>query len=216
MEELKAKVEELKTAKNDEERIQILQKINELLLTKYAIKIGNLKVIPLWVEAYYYDGDKFCDENTHRSPMQRNRQGMLYQHTHAESETNGGVDLCLSDGEYYLSVLIKASLINGEFCKQERTYGKMRSTGLDIEKQSCVLVKDERAGEICHTQRIGLTKGSYYEAPLASLPINKIKDYPFDNKENIVKEYIDTFLFSEREKKCVELLGYRSKFVLGE
>lgn len=209
-------VHELQSITSEKEIIQKLQSINTLLLTKYVLEIGDIKVIPLWIEAYYYDPKKFCDENTHRSPRQKNRMGMLYQHTHADTETNGGVDLCLSDGDYYLSFLIKASLIDGEFCKQERTYGKMSKTGLKLEELKDILICDSRACEVCHTQRIGLTKASYKDAPLASLPIDKIKNYPFDNKESLVKEYIDSLLSAERERKCIELLGYRSSFVLGK
>ena len=66
-------VSKLESERKEKEQVKILQQINELLLTKYAIKIGDLKVVPLWVEAYYYDKDKFCDENTHKSPMQKNR-----------------------------------------------------------------------------------------------------------------------------------------------
>ena len=82
MSELQKKVKELRDAKHDPDRIRCLQEINELLLTKYAIRIGDLKVVPLWVETYYYDKDKFCDENTHKSPMQKNRSGLAALNTH--------------------------------------------------------------------------------------------------------------------------------------
>ena len=215
MNDLMELVKNLEQETNEKQQIQILQEINEKLLTKYALKVGELVIIPLWVEAYYYHEMNFPDVTSHRSPRQQNHLGKLYQH--AKTEINGGIDICLTDSkEYYLSFLIKSALVNGEFCTQEKINGKLIKTGLDIENQEDVLIECEREGEIYHTHRIGLTNENYKNLPLASLPIHEIKNYPFDNKERIVKEYLDDLFRTEREKRCCELLGYRSKYVIGE
>ena len=89
-----------------------LQLLGKKLLTEYVIKIGNIEVEPLWVEAYYYDQNKFPDCNTHMSDKQKNRFGQLYFH----EKGRGGLDICLSapvpdHEDYYLSVLLKATLL---------------------------------------------------------------------------------------------------------
>lgn len=198
-----------------EEQIKILQKINEKLLVKYAIKVGELTIVPLWVEAYYYHTKSFPDITTHRSPKQQGRFGMLYQH--AKTEINGGVDICLTDSkEYFLSILIKNALIDGKFYTQEKINGRLIETQENIESLENIIIEYHREGQVYHTQRIGLTNKDFKDLPLASLPINEIKNYPFDNKENIAKTYLDDLFIAEREKKCIELLGYRSKYVIGK
>lgn len=220
MEDLKGKVEELEEVANlegdhKEEQIKILQEINEKLLVKYAIKVGELTIVPLWIETYYYHKRSFPDITTHRSPKQQGRFGMLYQH--AKTEINGGVDICLTDSkEYFLSVLIKNALIDGKFYTQEKINGKLIETRMDIENLKNIIIEYNRDGQVCHTQRIGLTNKDFKNLPLASLLINEIKNYPFYNKEKIVKTYLDDLSITEREKKCIELLGYRSKYVIGE
>lgn len=212
--ELKSLVSDLEKATTEQGRIELLQKINEKLLTEYAIKVGSLTIVPLWVEAYYYHEKKFPDVTTHCRPNQKNHYEMLYQH--AKTEINGGIDLCLSDkDDYYLSFLIKYALIDGEFYSQEKINGMLIKTGLDIENQKDVIIEYKRDGEIFHTQRIGLTNEKFKDLKLASMPINEIKNYPFDNKEKLVKTYLDEWFMAEREKKCKELLGYRSKYVIG-
>ena len=64
MDELMALVEELEATKEEKPQIQILKKINKMLLT-YVIQVGTLIIQPLWIEAYYYDQKSFPDCNTH-------------------------------------------------------------------------------------------------------------------------------------------------------
>ena len=155
MDELKKLVVERLVKETDpNKQIQILQEINKTILTKYVIQIGNFTIEPLWVEAYYYDQNKFPDCNTHMSDKQKNRFGQLYFH----EKGRGGLDICLSapvpdHEDYYLSVLLKATLLyetgkritDGKaFKKQTEIYDILTETGLteqDIEKMDSVLVK---------------------------------------------------------------------------
>ena len=54
MDNLKQKVEELEKMTDEGEIVKQLQEIGKMLLTDYIIKVGDITVEPLWVEAYYY------------------------------------------------------------------------------------------------------------------------------------------------------------------
>ena len=102
-------------------RVRILQKLNEKLLSEYYIKINdNFIIEPLLVEAYYYHDGKFEDGNTHRFEKQRSdsedRFGKLYFH---DEKGRGGIDVCLSTGKYYLSFLIKNSVVENRITKEK-------------------------------------------------------------------------------------------------
>ncbi|MDR1556824.1 MAG: hypothetical protein LBS88_07335 [Tannerellaceae bacterium] len=170
----------LLVAETDKSRqVEILQKINEKLLTEYVIKISDEFIVyPLHVEAYYYHPGKFEDENTHgfKTPVaykwQSDRFGKLYSHIIGW----GGVDICLSDGDYCLSFLIKASKIkkNEEepvFIKQTGLYNQLNKTEGIKEKQ--VLAPDEKkirsTKYIFQTIRKGLKNETFKEEKLAAL-----------------------------------------------
>lgn len=132
MEELRKKVEELEIVANlegdhKEEQIKILKEIGAKLINEYVIQVGNLRIEPMLVEAYYYHKEKFGDKSVHAAysdsnastyklarERQMNKFGELYVHYGCKD----GIDVVLSNGDYYLSILIKNALINGEFKKQ--------------------------------------------------------------------------------------------------
>lgn len=208
MKKIKALVASLANPKltGKKAQIEILQQINEILLTEYVIIIGNTLIQPLLVEAYYYHKDKFKDENTHGfkdetcKKMQSNRFNQLYFHRMGY----GGVDICLStEDNYCLSFLIKNSIISGKgFCTQTQLYDFMKEQSKqmkvslnELENKKAVLCKEYHGYEIVHTVRKGLVTGSYKDERLASLPIEKIKEYPFTlekghSKTAIIKEYL--------------------------
>lgn len=187
MERLKTLVSKLeKLEKDDEEKaVIILKQINEQLLTEYVIRVDDVIIEPLLVEAYYYHPGKFKDTNTHGyrnercRKMQSNRFGQLYFHR----KGYGGLDLCLSMGDdYCLSFLIKNSLVSHVgFCTQTKLSELLtkKRTREEMESIQNVLCKKHRDFEIIHTVRKGLTSKTFQAKPLASLPIDKIKDYPF-------------------------------------
>ena len=57
MDNLKQKVEDLEKMTDEGEIVKQLQEIGKMLLTDYIIKVGDITVEPLWIEAYYYNGN---------------------------------------------------------------------------------------------------------------------------------------------------------------
>ena len=98
-----------------------LQLLGKKLLTEYVIKIGNIEVEPLWVEAYYSNiSKKFSDPFIHGKEEQ-SKFCVLYFH-HNTDDSRSGVDICLSlcdedknKSKYYLSYLLKYTLVNGVY-----------------------------------------------------------------------------------------------------
>lgn len=216
MDILKNMVNDLAKETDTETQITALQEIGKVLLST-KILVGNITVEPLWVEAYYYNaGKNFLDQSVHRKPNQTGNENFekLYFH-HKTGDQRSGVDLCLPlSNDYYLSFLLKYTLVDGEFTTQSKLHNKIYNeyqvSGITLEKV------DMDNAEFAFTQRIGITNSSYKDSPLAVVPVGLIKKYSFGNKESIVKEYIDNCITKDREQLCIKLLGYRSKFVIGE
>lgn len=233
--ELKEKVAELeKTAKLDgnheEKQIKILQEISAKLINEYIIQIGNLTIKPLLVEAYYYNKSNFKDNSVHAAnestantyelarARQEDKFGKLYVHY----GTKDGIDIVLSNGNYYLSFLIKNALINNEFATQCKVsqilcgncdYIDKCDKGINCkyyDETNILKHKDNIENtEIVFVKRKGL-KNEYKNKLLAALPIYKIKNYAFTSgecKTNIVKNYIESQLKTESydEEKLKEL-----------
>lgn len=161
-------------------RLELLQQLNDRLLTGFCIQLGEgVTLLPLWVEAYYYHPGRFEDGSTHRSPGQKGRFGRLYLHT----KGYGGADICLSMGDYYLSCLLKYSLVNGRFLSQLGLRDMLkdlcrRDPGL-IERE-VLSPLPEGAGDgrrIFHSPRKGLGEGEFRRALLASL--KGVGEFPF-------------------------------------
>ena len=121
MNELKELINQLETSNGNE--VFILQKINELFLTKLMISIkDDLVLYPTEVEAYYNHAKSFPDPCVHMNELQKNRFGKLYFHRKGKKKENailfwnyGGIDVCISTSDnYYLSILIRSARINSE------------------------------------------------------------------------------------------------------
>ena len=79
MEKLEKLVEELVEGSNEEKQIKTLQEIGKLLLTEYIIQVGDIKVYPLWVEAYYFNNKKFPDPFVYKDKKQKkNKRCICY------------------------------------------------------------------------------------------------------------------------------------------
>lgn len=179
--DLKEMVCNLKAETDEKNIIKLLREIEKKLITEYVIEAEDLIIEPLWVEAYYFNKNVFSDCNTHLSEKQKNRFGQLYFH----EKGWGGVDVCLSDSEdYYLSFLLKRTLINGEFVKQTevndilKKYGKSKE---ELENVKNILVKRdvEKKYDVRYTTRIGLEKPCYKDEELAAFPLEAITQYDF-------------------------------------
>lgn len=234
MEELKKLVENLITLDGGDEKknniiVNELQEIGKKLITEYELKIGDVTVDPLWVEAYYYNADKgFTDPFVHRREMQLNKSaedfGKLYFH-HNTDDQRSGVDirLALSDN-YYLSFLLKYTLLNGEFTTQAELSKKIRDS---YEKVGCMLIRKEENNKNCEiigcTGRIGLSakdadetkaeeKAKYKPYKLAiAKDFDKIYNKPrrLPQIEKLTKSYLATYEGDkDKGEKCHEILGY--------
>lgn len=182
MEELKSMVADLRKQDNPEAVIKSLQKIMEVLLTRYAIKLDDMIVEPLLLEAYCYDwADKqnppgkndrtgrFLDDNCHGAPEQKDFMKLYFHKT-----GYGGVDLCLSDGPYYLSFLIKCACVNkGPICSQTALYDTLCSHSRDV-----VLVARNPqldCDHVIYNPRKGLSKPTYQSDLLAAILVDALK-----------------------------------------
>lgn len=215
---LKKLVENLEKEDEGKEQIKILQQINGLLLTDYVIKINDDIVIkPLLVEAYYCHYGKFEDKNSYQEPGQSDHFGKLFIHPPKYSL---GVDICLSaNGDYFLSFLIKNSVIEGsdEFLSQENLY-KYLENNTDINAlkgKGDVLVAKHSEYEVVHTVRKGV-KEPFKDELLASLPIDsdlmrKYKFTPGKSRTEIIRGYVKSKLsagdIEEKEEQRLKALA---------
>ena len=151
--------------------IEVVQKIGAKILTHYEIRLGNLTIEPLRVEAYLYKAGCFEDKFVHKGigkenevygPRQRNRFGELYIHSGYD-----GVDIVLSRSETYaFSFLLKDSRIlrNDEiiypFVKQIQLAKILKEQGIPIDYHEKVLYRKAKPNEtiVFKTVRNGLSK----------------------------------------------------------
>ena len=233
MEELKKLVEELEEIKAnpEDENTVIVSKLKEIgkkFLKEYVIKIGDLTIEPLWVEAYYFNNQvSFTDPFVYRDQDQMDNFGGLYFH-HATDDSRSGVDICFSlSCQYYLSYLLKYTLVNGELVSQGFLSSKIRKAYEGVEDKKHILVKksDHKESQdiIGCTQRIGLKKkeedkAGYREYELA-IAKNFDKKYTITKKlpqiERLTKSYLSE-IKTDKEKWCLEHLGYCPKEYKGE
>lgn len=112
---LRDAVRRLEACREVERQVALLGRLGALLLTDICLELApDVQLLPVWVEAYYYRPGRFEDPAVHRSPGQAGRFGQLYLH----KKGYGGADICLSLGEYYLSYLLKYSMVNGQLLSQ--------------------------------------------------------------------------------------------------
>lgn len=224
MEKLKELVEELEKESNEEKQIKTLQDIGKVLITEYEIIVDGIKIEPLWVEAYYYNQNKFADCNTHLDDKQKNRFGQLYFH----NKGYGGFDICLSNSdEFYLSFLLKATLINGEFSTQTGIYDFLTANDKsesELENKKDILVKKNspESYEIKYAERVGITKPCYKTKALAMFSFDALGNdkynFTFAHKVLIplVKEEMENYknistqnlTESDYKKRCKKVFGW--------
>lgn len=224
MDELKKLVENLEKENDEKKQEKILQNIGKVLITEYEIIVDGIKIEPLWVEAYYYNQNKFADCNTHLDDKQKNRFGQLYFH----NKGYGGFDICLSNSdEFYLSFLLKATLINGEFSTQTGIYDFLTANDKsksELENKKDILVKKNspESYEIKYAERIGITKPCYKTKALAMFSFDALGNdkynFTFAHKVLIplVKEEMQNYknistqnlTESDYKKRCKKVFGW--------
>ena len=214
-------INQLTSTHDKDAQVNFLQEIGKKLLTEYVIKIGDTTIKPLWVEAYYSDTNTgFVDEAVHGNECQKNQYGALYFH-HKTDDQRSGVDICLSCGNYYLSYLLKYTLVNGIFKSQAQLSSmiphELRGTAKNI------LVKEQNPAEVmvC-TKRIGIMSSAYKDADLAiARDINQRfvtdsgekKSLP--QKTELLKAYIDA-VYSDDQINTEEQKAAISRKLVGE
>ena len=214
-------INQLTSTHDKDAQVNFLQKIGKKLLTEYVIKIGDITIKPLWGEAYYSDTNTgFVDEAVHGNECQKNQYGALYFH-HKTDDQRSGVDICLSCGNYYLSYLLKYTLVNGIFKSQAQLSSmiplELRGTAKNV------LVKEQNPAEVmvC-TKRIGIMSSAYKDADLAiARDINQRfvtdsgekKSLP--QKTELLKAYIDA-VYSDDQINTEEQKAAISRKLVGE
>lgn len=147
----------------DDKIVKKLQEILEIILRNYYVEFGAFKIDPILVEAYYYnDKQNFKDESvhaarnengkiaTHARERQKNNFGKLYIHNVITKDD--GLDVCLSKGDYYFSILIKNAIINDKYFATQSNVSKIicdKCQGCNevpscLYYQECVLKKREQ------------------------------------------------------------------------
>ena len=214
-------INQLTSTHDKDAQVNFLQEIGKKLLTEYVIKIGDITIKPLWVEAYYSDTNTgFVDEAVHGNECQKDQYGALYFH-HKTDDQRSGVDICLSCGNYYLSYLLKYTLVNGIFKSQAQLSSviphELRGTAKNV------LVKEQNPAEVmvC-TKRIGIMSSAYKDADLAiARDINQRfvtdsgekKSLP--QKTELLKAYIDA-VYSDDQISTEEQKAAISRKLVGE
>lgn len=214
-------INQLTSTHDKDAQVNFLQEIGKKLLTEYVIKIGDITIKPLWVEAYYSDTNTgFVDEAVHGNECQKNQYGALYFH-HKTDDQRSGVDICLSCGNYYLSYLLKYTLVNGIFKSQAQLSSMIPHELRGPAKN--VLVKEQNPAEVmvC-TKRIGIMSSAYKDADLAIVrDINQRfvtdsgekKSLP--QKTELLKAYIDA-VYSDDQINTEEQKAAISRKLVGE
>ena len=214
-------INQLTSTHDKDAQVNFLQEIGKKLLTEYVIKIGDITIKPLWVEAYYSDTNTgFVDEAVHGNECQKNQYGALYFH-HKTDDQRSGVDICLSCGNYYLSYLLKYTLVNGIFKSQAQLSSMIPHELRGTPKN--VLVKEQNPAEVmvC-TKRIGIMSSAYKDADLAiARDINQRfvtdsgekKSLP--QKTELLKAYIDA-VYSDDQINTEEQKAAVSRKLVGE
>ena len=122
MDELEVLVNGLEQTTDEKQIENKLQEILKAFLSNYYVEFGTFKIDPILIEAYYYDEHRFPDSAVHAA---RNENGKITAHARERQKDNfkklyihnvitkdDGLDVCLSKGDYYFSILIKNAIIN--------------------------------------------------------------------------------------------------------
>ena len=227
MSELEKLMNQVKELTSCNDKVDLLQKIGKNLLTEYVIKVQDVTVEPIWIEAYYYDySNGFKDPFVHRDDRQK-EENILYFH-HKTDDQRNGVDICLSpkDKDFYLSFLLKYSLVDGVLKSQSQLSPLIR--GKYKEGEPVLKLRDTNEDKkdviIGCTKRIGLNikdkdpfkteKEKYKDLELAI-----VRDFDKEFSANIKlpsrERLTNNYLLGERcpeeewGKRSSEILGYK-------
>ena len=158
-EKLKRLIDNLLTLSNQVDIEQQLRDIQDYMLRNCYLSIKGVRVDPMEVEAYYYNTN-YRDLAPHCRDEQKNRFGMLYEH-----HGGGGFDIVLSDGEYYLSILVKGAHVGDQnHFRQVDTYNAVKQlvdTGSLSDTRKVLQYRESASvAKIYHCKRVGIGNGN--------------------------------------------------------
>ena len=224
MEKILDLINKLKTSTSDNST-QNLKEINKIILSEYQINIGSKKIIPLEVEAYYYNQKTFADTYVHKNDLQKNRFGKLYFHRAGQSKDSAlkygkprGVDICLSNSEdFYFGLLIRSANIDGQIIVGPQNLAQKIATKenyKEMEKEFVLEHSNNNLGKYApfHTIRYGLNLAKdacFYNLNLRSVADLKIKGIKL--REDIAKQFLQNIPIEKRAKVSKEIIGYNLK-----
>lgn len=224
MEKILDLINKLKTSTSDN-TTQNLQEINKIILSEYQINIGGKKIIPLEVEAYYYNQKTFPDSYVHKNDLQKNRFGKLYFHRAGPNKDSAlkygkprGVDICLSNSEdFYFGLLIRSANIDGQIVVGPQSLAQKIATKknyMEMEKEVVLEHSHNNLGKYApfHTIRYGLNPAKdtyFYNLNLRSIADLKIKNIKL--REDIAKQFLQNIPSEKRAEVSKEIIGYNLK-----
>lgn len=246
MDKLEALVNSLEkqpTMEKDDKIVKKLQEILKIFLRNYYVEFGAFKIDPILVEAYYYnDKQNFKDESvhaarnengkiaTHARERQKNNFGKLYIHNVITKDD--GLDVCLSKGDYYFSILIKNAIINDKYFATQSNVSKIicdKCQGCNevpscLYYQECVLKKREQPKDMTviflprknvpSTERLAAVSLDNIKADRMKqadrMKLSLAKGF---GKERAVANYMFENNIPGTDENIKALLGYRSQNV---
>ncbi len=205
--------------------VQILQDIKTTILWEYKLNIGGKKIIPLEVEAYYYNQKTFADSYVHKNDLQKNRFGKLYFHRAGQSRDSAlkygkprGVDICLSNSEdFYFGLLIRSANIDRQIIVGPQKLAQKIATKqnyMEMEKEVVLEHSNNNLGKYApfHTIRYGLNPAKdayFYNLNLRSIADLKIKGIKL--REDTAKQFLQNIPSEKRAEVSKEIIGYNLK-----
>ena len=226
LKDLQKLVCELENEKDEKWQVKKLQEIGISLINEYEIHVGNRIIKPLLVEAYYYHEGKFEDASVHSAEKsqantyklarerQKNHFSQLYIHY-----GRSGLDIVLSQkNDYYLSFLLKCSLVGGD-CMTQTSLPKQLCDSCDRANEckkgweckfygSVVLkkTKNPKTQETVCVPRKNTSKGTFSMAPLAVLSISSLIYQPVVQSLDLghMKQWVLAKYALEKAKNNIE------------
>ncbi len=217
MENLKKEINKLIKLSSFDEIVSKLQKINDMFLNGYFLNVSWIKIVPIETEIYYFNEGIFDCGMIHKNGLQKNNFAGLYFHRFNNKSNNikcakttmGGMDVCLSCGKYFLSILIRSAYINNEIisgtnkiCQKLKNFLILPKENnpqrfferLEKENRNVIFKKDKTTkNKVFHQKRIeGIKYSSKNNYELNSLICNELSNinhnfYTQKRKNEILK-----------------------------
>lgn len=196
--------------------VSSIQSLSECFLRNYHFAIGNVKVLPIEIEAYYYKHGQYMDTCAH-DDKERFKFDGIYTHNH-----HGHIcfDVCLSIGDTHFSFLIRSARIAGsveveKFMPSQVTDAIEQSSHIVLSSSITNVIRKNnqpRSNEyVMFSKRINLgdnVEDKFRNAPLRAVIAQDLRDKDISAKEELTRSVLDRKDITDKEKICKEILGY--------